>query len=201
MLSIRLFQKAERRSRWDREPLRGAATGAERATGREVLTPGMRIARDSVPGHGPRAARRAEALRETLNRRGELETSGFPAWEGLRPILLFLIFPAMFAFAIVITGGEWEPEVLYPLAGLMGLYVFWTALRGAELVIACTLLYLPFSGDYVIPVAPGVNGTNMLLLLGLFAATVPQRWPTCGRWPPRRTASPPAGRSARRCCT
>jgi len=137
-----------------------------------MRTPRAAVNPSAHPGHGARAARRASALRDAHNAQGELDDGGFPTWAGLRPVLLFLMFPAMFAFAILVTGGEWEPEVLYPIAGLIGLYVFWTAFRGAELVIACLLLYLPFSSTYVIPVAPGVNGTNMLLLLGLFASVL-----------------------------
>jgi len=96
---------------------------------------------------------------------------GFPAWEGLRPVLLFLLFPAMLAVGVA-TTGPWPIWMLYGLAGLMGLYVFASAFKTVELVLACFLLYVPFSTTYVIPVAPGVNGTNMLILLGLFASAM-----------------------------
>ncbi len=123
-------------------------------------------------GHGSRAARRASAKRETPRRKGEAVLSGFPKWDGLKHVLLFLIAPIMLVFAIVVTGGDWEPEVLYPIAMLIAAYVFFTALKGVELVLACALFYLPFSTTYVVPLAPGVNGTNMLLLLGLFATVM-----------------------------
>jgi len=113
---------------------------------------------------------------------------GIPSWEGLSPIILFLLLPGALAVGITVTG-PWPIWLLYGLAGMMGLYVFSTAFKGVELVLACLLLYLPFSGTYIIPVAPGVNGTNMLLLLGLFASVLAK---VDGRltwlsWPPGTT--------------
>lgn len=110
---------------------------------------------------GTRAKQRKNAKRAAMDH-------GWPAWEGLRPVLLFLLFPAFLAVGVALTG-PWPGFLLYGAAALMGLYVFSTAFHSVELVLACFLLYLPFSTTFVIPVAPGVNGTNMLILLGLFA--------------------------------
>lgn len=109
-----------------------------------------------------RAKQRRSAKRAAMDH-------GWPSWEGLRPVLLFLLFPALLAVGIALTG-PWPTLVLYGAAALMGLYVFSTAFHTVELVLACFLLYLPFSTTFVIPVAPGINGTNMLIALGLFAA-------------------------------
>jgi len=124
-------------------------------------------------GHGRRAGRRARALRDGSAKAREARlVNGFPDWRGLVPVVSFMMFPAAMAIGIAATSGGWPKEVLYPLAALLGLYVAFQALRGVELVLACTLFYLPFSTTYVIPVAPGVNGTNMLVLLGLFASVL-----------------------------
>lgn len=113
---------------------------------------------------GRRARQRKQAARAAMHH-------GIPEWEGLAPVILFLLFPAMLAVAVVLTG-PWDAWLLYGVAALMGLYVFASAFKGIELVLACFILYLPFSTTYVIPVAPGVNGTNMLILLGLFASVM-----------------------------
>ena len=142
---------------------------------------GRRSANGERINRGRKAKDRKAAARANMH-------YGLPEWEGLKPVILFLLFPGMLAVSIALTG-PWPIWALYGLAGLMGLYVFSTAFRGVELILACLLLYLPFSGTYVIPVAPGVNGTNMLLLLGLFASVLAK---VDGRltwlsWPPGTT--------------
>lgn len=112
--------------------------------------------------------------------------SGWPAIEGLKPVLAFLILPAILVMAITVTGGNWPSSILYPIAMVLGLIVAISALSGVELVLACLIIYLPFSKVFVVPLAPGVNGTNMLVLLGLFAAmlrasALRQKWDD---WPP-----------------
>ncbi len=111
---------------------------------------------------GNRARERKAALRASMSH-------GWPSWEGLKPVVLFLIFPALIGLGIAVSG-PWPKPVLYGLAALLGLWVFISAFRGTELIIACFILYLPFSTTYVIPIAPGINGTNMLIALGLFAS-------------------------------
>ncbi len=113
---------------------------------------------------GNRAYQRKKAVRDSMDH-------GWPSWDGLKPVLLFILFPGMMGIVLSITGA-WPKAVLYPIALAMGAYVFFSAFRTVELVLACMLLYLPFSTTYVIPIAPGVNGTNMLILLGLFASVM-----------------------------
>ncbi len=117
---------------------------------------------------GSRRGRRLKSRKEAL-RAGMVH--GWPTWEGLRPVILFLMMPGLLGVAVALTG-PWDAIPLYTLAGLMGLYVLVSAFRSVELVLACFLLYLPFSTTFVIPIAPGVNGTNMLILLGLFATVM-----------------------------
>ena len=101
-------------------------------------------------------------------------------------MILFLLVPTALVFAIVVTGGNWEWYVLYPIAALLGGYVFLSTFRTVELALACMLLYFPFSTTYVISIAPGVNGTNMLVLLGIFASIlrVADRRQGWFAWPP-----------------
>lgn len=112
--------------------------------------------------------------------------SGWPALSGLKPVLLFLSIPAFLVLAITITGGSWPKAILYPIAMGLGLVVAISALRGVELLLAVMLIYLPFSKVFVVPLAPGVNGTNMLVLLGLFAAVLQamDKRQRLAEWPP-----------------
>lgn len=137
---------------------------------------------DSVAGNGlgsSVAGGRPEHHRKTPRKvlreqRRDVATArlraGWPAFDGLRPVLLFLCMPACLVLAITVTGGGWPAYILYPIALVLGAVVAVSALRGVELVLAVMLIYLPFSKVFVVPVAPGINGTNMLILLGLFAA-------------------------------
>jgi len=140
---------------------------------------------------GRRARRSASNRSKSKQRKALVRASmdyGFPAWEGLRPVILFLLGPALLAIGVTLTG-PWPIWMLYGPAALMGLYVFASSFKTVELVLACFLLYVPYSTTYVIPVAPGVNGTNMLVLLGLFASVMAK---VSGRlswlnWPPGTT--------------
>ena len=142
------------------------------------------ITDDGDHGRGVRrGAKRLKRKQRKAAARASMEY-GFPAWEGLRPVLLFFIAPALLAVGVAVTG-PWPIWLLYGLAAFIGLYVFASTFKSVELVLACFLLYVPFSTTYVIPIAPGVNGTNILILLGLFASVLAK---TSGRsswlnWP------------------
>jgi len=120
--------------------------------------------------HGRRASRRGKRIAKANEGRQEVTNSGLPSWEGLKPTATFLAFPALFAFAIVATGGGWDPLLMYGIAGLIGIYVALSTFKGLELVFACILFYIPFSKIYTIPIAPMVNGTNIMILMGVFAS-------------------------------
>lgn len=115
-----------------------------------------------------RSSRQRE--RQNLDVARNQPASGWPEMEGLKPVMMFLSMPALLVLAITVTGGHWPSYILFPIALGLGLIVAISAFRGVELILACLLIYLPFSKVFVVPIAPGVNGTNMLVLLGLFAA-------------------------------
>lgn len=146
------------------------------------------------PGRGAfqtRRLRRREASRAGQRIKREkaqngFENSGFPRLEGLKPVLMFLSIPAVLVLALTATGGGWPSFILYPIALMLGLIVAISAFKGVELVLACMIIYLPFSKILVVPLAPGVNGTNMLILLGLFAALLraAEMRKSLANWPP-----------------
>jgi len=122
------------------------------------------------PRHGGRAQRRAALKQQARKQRKEAISNGLPHWQGLKPVLLFLLLPTAIVVGIVVTGGHWPKPLLYGIALIMGVWVAHSTLRSPELVLACALFYLPFSSSYVIPLAPGINGTNVLMLMALFAS-------------------------------
>ena len=139
--------------------------------------------------HGRRASRRSKSAVKAQKARGELSESSLPSWEGLRPTATFLMFPAIFAFALVATGGGWDPLLMYGIAALIGLYVGFSTLKGMEVMFACLLFYIPFSKVYTIPIAPMVNGTNLMILTGIFASIIQatNRRTYWFGWPPGST--------------
>ncbi len=118
------------------------------------------------------STRRQRRLKSRRQQVREGMVHGWPSWSGLQPVVMFLLFPASFALLIIVTGGSWPASVLYPVAAMFGIYIAISAFSGVELTLACLLLYLPFSTTYVVPLAPGLNGTNMLMLMGLFASVM-----------------------------
>ncbi|MFK7862028.1 MAG: O-antigen ligase family protein [Granulosicoccus sp.] len=100
------------------------------------------------------------------------EAAGWPEFDGLKPVLCFLAIPSILVLAITVTGGHWPTSILYAFALVLGVIVAISALHSVELVLSVLLIYLPFSKIFVIPIAPGINGTNMLLILGLFASVL-----------------------------
>jgi hypothetical protein len=94
---------------------------------------------------------------------------GWPSLESLKPVLIFLCFPAVVVLGVIIAGGLPRP-VLYLAGCIIGIIVAMSTFKTVEITVVCILLYLPFAKSYVIPIAPGLNGTNMLILLGLGTA-------------------------------
>jgi len=146
----------------------------ERITSREETDDAHNLIRRFL-GNRKGDTRRGARWREHLYAKHSVTETGFPAFAGMKPVVGFLMIPALIVLGITLTGGHWPKAVLYPLAIMMGLYVLMSAFRGVELVLAVLLLYVPFSPVYVIPLAPGVNGTNALIALGLMATLVQSR--------------------------
>ena len=94
---------------------------------------------------------------------------GWPSFESLKPVLLFLCLPALVVLGVIVAGGLPKP-ILYLSGLIIGLVVAMSTFKTVEITVVCILLYLPFAKSYVIPVLPGLNGTNMLIMLGLGTA-------------------------------
>jgi O-antigen ligase len=101
-------------------------------------------------------------------------TSATRIWAGapLRATLMFLAAPAMLGAAITILDLVLPSWMLYSFALLFGLALVARTLRDPEWLLAAFVFYVPLNKMFVVPIAPGINGTNGLLLLLVFAWVV-----------------------------
>src|SRR5688572_2662981 len=87
------------------------------------------------------------------------------AWGGapLRSTLKVLAVPGVVVAIVAVLGlPAW---ILYLFGAGFGLWLLPRILRDPEPLMAIAIAYLPLSKMYVIPMAPGLNGTNVLLAL------------------------------------
>jgi hypothetical protein len=101
--------------------------------------------------------------------RKEVENN-FPAFDDIKGVLSFFILPGMVIFTSLLTGFPLPKALLYGVAAVLGFYLVLRAYYSVELILAVAIIYLPFSKTFVIPIAPGLNGTNVFLILTLMAA-------------------------------
>ncbi|HET9932077.1 MAG TPA: O-antigen ligase family protein [Polyangiaceae bacterium] len=91
------------------------------------------------------------------------------AGEELRSTLKFLAMPACIAAFPVVLGVQLPSIVLYGAAGIVGLILINRLMRDPEWLMAAAIIYLPLNMMFVVPIGPGLNATNILLILLLFA--------------------------------
>lgn len=87
----------------------------------------------------------------------------------LRSTFRFLSIPVFLLAPSFAFGIELPVIVLYLIAGIMGMVLFFRSLRDAEWLLAVFVMYIPLARIYVVPVAPGINGTNALLIMMIVA--------------------------------
>jgi len=142
------------------------ADSSSSGTARGAVAPG----RQRNKGRGKKAANNSKLAKQSSSNNGE-KFNGWPSFDELKPVLVFLCFPGLVAISVIAFGGI--PKPLLYLSGLIiGIMVALSTLKTAEITIACILLYLPFAKSYVIPILPGLNGTNMIILLGIGTAVL-----------------------------
>jgi len=83
----------------------------------------------------------------------------------LSSTLRFLAAPVGFYLLILIFHLNQIPFVLAGFATIFGIVLFARALRDPEPLLAVVILYMPLSKQFVASYAPGLNGTNALLLM------------------------------------
>ena len=90
-------------------------------------------------------------------------------WDRVISIFKFLLLPALFAVLIVVVGIKLPRLGLYGVAGVIGLAAMARARKDPEILLALMLIYIPFAHLYAISIAPLVNGTNIFIVICLFA--------------------------------
>ena len=91
--------------------------------------------------------------------------AGAPLWSTLK----FLAAPAALALAILVFGLRLPSFALYGIGAMIGLVLLGRVFRDPESLLAVFILYIPLSRLFVVPIAPGLNGTNGLEALMLLA--------------------------------
>jgi O-antigen ligase len=71
--------------------------------------------------------------------------------------------------SILAFGVNLPGFVLYAIGGVFGVALVIHTMHDPEWLLAIAIIYLPLNMMFVVPVAPGLNGTNAVLLLLLFA--------------------------------
>lgn len=89
--------------------------------------------------------------------------------DSMKSTLLFLLFPAVLLLSVMLFGIKLPGWALYGFAGILGIILLFHSLRDAEWAMAIFILYMPFSKMIVVPIAPGINGTSILILLLIIA--------------------------------
>lgn len=95
------------------------------------------------------------------------ESNSQQEWGGdaLKSTLRFLLVPAVFLMIVMVLGVKLPGWALYSFAGIIGTVLFFHSLRDVEWALALYIIYMPLSKMIVVPIAPGINGTNLFILL------------------------------------
>lgn len=94
-------------------------------------------------------------------------------WNGaqLKSTMRFLAIPAGLGVLVTVFGAQLPSWLLYTAGAAIAFAVAIRSIKDPEWLVACLLLYLPISRVFVVPIAPGINGTN-LLFIGLMSLWV-----------------------------
>jgi hypothetical protein len=92
-------------------------------------------------------------------------------WGGapLRSTLKLLLVPGVLLGIVTVLGISLPSWLLMVVGGGFGLALLPRLMRDPEPLLAIAIVYLPLSKMFVVPVGPGLNGTNILLFLLLIA--------------------------------
>lgn len=110
-----------------------------------------------------------EKRRRSPKKKKNFVDNSFPPFKEWAGVLLFVSIPGLMLTLSKLTGTPLPKPILYGVAALLGFFLVMRAYYSVELVLAVALVYFPFSKVFVIPIAPGLNGTNVFLLLVLAA--------------------------------
>ncbi len=121
------------------------------------------------PPLGRKRRSRADSRSKSTRRTPKVVEENFPPFKEWTGVLLFVSIPGLMLTVSKLTETPIPKPILYGVAALLGFFLVMRAYYSVELVLAVALIYFPFSKIFVIPIAPGLNGTNVFLLLVLAA--------------------------------
>ncbi len=122
-----------------------------------------------IPGEAKPASKRSKR-KDKVQPGRKKEKPTFPPVSEWVGVLAFMSLPALVILFSSVSGTPLPKPLLYGIAVILGLYLMVRAYFNVELVLAVAIVYIPFSKVIVIPIAPGLNGTNVFLLLLLVSA-------------------------------
>ena len=83
--------------------------------------------------------------------------------------LKFLSIPAVLVLMLLLFDLQLPGVVLYGIAAIIGGVLVLRSMKNPEWLLACFIIYMPFNKEFVIPLAAGLNGTNLFVLLLLMS--------------------------------
>jgi putative inorganic carbon (hco3(-)) transporter len=92
-----------------------------------------------------------------------------PWHKPLRSTFWFLMAPASCLLLPWLLDIDLPPLMLYLIAGLAGAVMAARAVANPDWLLAVFIFYIPFNRIYVAPIGAGINATNILLVLLMFA--------------------------------
>jgi hypothetical protein len=107
---------------------------------------------NELPAEPPPVSASAPAVPATFWRSRELLST-----------LAFVSMPVLVFLAATYLDTDVPGAVFYALVLLLVPMMLWRVLRDPEWVMAAFILYIPLAKSYVLPVAPGINATNVLM--------------------------------------
>jgi O-antigen ligase len=79
--------------------------------------------------------------------------------------LKFLAVPAVMVLMLLLLNVQIPKLLLYSIGGVIGAILAFRSMSNPEWLLACFIIYMPFNKEFVIPLAAGLNGTNLFVLL------------------------------------
>jgi O-antigen ligase len=116
----------------------------------------------SIASSGVRLKKAQEPLPEIPDEESLLDI------DEIKYTLKFLIWPALVLSPVMFMEGGVPKLLLYGGGALIGLMLIVRSFRSPETLLAVSLLYIPLARIFPATIVPGINGTNIVLLMLLF---------------------------------
>ena len=123
-----------------------------------------------------RKARQAAEPEKELSEQANVSVFG----PELKSTLMLLAIPAVMVVSFLVLKIQMPKPMLYGIAAVLGGLIAFRSLSNPEWLVASFIIYMPFNKEFVIPLLPGLNGTNLFVLMMLiswFSVASKEKWP------------------------